>query len=81
MEKYIKYQGGLPEETKPEPAPKKVIPASQQLQNAVKAVSDSGYNDRDDLEDSDETDSNDDDDLTPMREEDMSLIIKQELKA
>jgi hypothetical protein len=42
----------------------------------VKAVSDNGYNDRDDLEDSDETDSNDDDDLTPMREEDMSLMIK-----
>jgi len=45
------------------------------------SVNESAYNYRDDLEDSDDSDSNDDDDLTPMREEDMSTMIKEELKA
>jgi hypothetical protein len=69
MEKYIKYQGGVPEKQEESPAP-----VSQRMLNAVKdvraskAVSDSAYNDRDDLESDSDSDSNDDDDLTPMRE-------------
>jgi hypothetical protein len=46
----------------------------------VTAISDPSYVDRDDLEDSDETDSDDDDDLEPIREEDMSTMIKEEMQ-